>query len=46
METTLKLAIETYSKLSGLTEIKIIEMIHGGDKVVTNSVMMLMESVA
>lgn len=46
METTLKLAIETYSKLSGLNEVKIIEMIKDGDKVVTSSVMMLMEGVA
>jgi len=46
METTMKLAIETYSKLTNQTEERIIELSLQGDIVVTENIMKLMFSVS
>lgn len=45
METTLKLAIETYAKLANLSEIAVLKLIANNDEIVKRSVLTLMEGV-
>lgn len=46
METTMTLAIETYSELSGYTFQYIVNECNNGNEVIINSIQMLMFSVA